>query len=129
MAENIRVLFIDDQPDFLDSVSFWMKAKGYEVLTAPSGSKGVEMVRQGQADVVFCDYKMPGMDGVETLRQIRALHPTIPLVILTAHADTVLLQDLKDLHVSGFFSKIGPFDELEQVLEVVVRNVKRSRAA
>ena len=123
----LRLLFIDDQEDFLDSISYWMKAKGYEVLTALDGKTGIELVRGGKADVVFCDYKMPGMDGVQVLTKIREFNKTVPLVMVTAHADNVLLRDVKNLGIAGFFSKIGPFEELDQVLDVVVRNLRRSK--
>src|SRR5687768_5998397 len=119
MAEDIRILFIDDQQDFLDSISFWMKAKGYKVLTAKDVHKGIDLVREGKVDIVFCDYKMPEMDRIQVLTEIRKLNATIPLVMVTSHADDVMLQQIKPLSIAGFFSKIGPFDELDQVLDVV----------
>lgn len=129
MAEEIRILFIDDQQDFLDSISFWMKAKGYKVLTAKEGKKGIGLVLEGKVDIVFCDYKMPEMDGIQVMTEIRKINPSIPLVMVTSHADDVVLQLIKPLNIAGFFSKIGPFEELDQVLDVVIRRFKKAKTS
>ena len=127
MADMPRLLFIDDQPDFLSTISFWMKSQNYTVLTAKDGLAGIDIVKKGGADIVFCDFKMPGLDGIETIRQIRQFNQTIPVVLVTAFTDKATAHEIKELKITAFFPKMGQFDELEQVLEVVIRGLHKNK--
>ncbi len=127
MSESVKILMIDDQPDFIETISFWMRSKGYDVSTASDGPRGLEFLKHNVVDIVFVDFKMPGMTGVEVIAKIREFNKTIPIILVTAHADNALIHQIKDHNIAGFFSKMGEFSELEQVLDVVLRNFKRTK--
>lgn len=126
--QKIRILLIDDQPDFLEPIAFWMRSKGCEVSTATEGRQGIDLVHTVPFDLVFVDFKMPGMNGLEVIREIRTFNKTVPIIILTAHASDVMLQNTQDLDLSGLFPKMAPFEDLEQMLQVILKNLSRAKA-
>ncbi len=79
-----RILIIDDEEVVRRSFILALEDIGYKVDTAESGEKGLQMKKDSEYDLIFLDLKMPGMDGVETLRQIRKNDKNVPIYIFTA---------------------------------------------
>jgi len=132
MKKQINILMIDDEKDFLELMSFWLKSKGYKTQIVTSGNEGVEIVKQTPPDIVFLDIFMPGMNGVETLTEIRKVNKDIPVIMLTVAElknvkDAYSMNELNKLGVSGFFKKKDSFDELSKLLDVTLRMHKRIR--
>lgn len=97
------ILLVDDEADFVEMLSLRLKEAGETVLTAPSGSQCLEILNQTKIDVVVLDVKMPGMDGIETLQEIKKSHPLVEVIMLTGHGTI-------DTAVQGM--KLGAFDFL-----------------
>jgi two-component system response regulator AtoC len=74
---------IDDEPGIRNLLDTLLRRKGYDVVIADGGQKGLELFRQEYPDVIVLDLKMPEMDGVTVLQQIRNLKPGQPVIILT----------------------------------------------
>jgi CheY-like chemotaxis protein len=77
------VLCIDDSQDVLDCERAFLESFGYTVLTAPSGSEGLELASIHSVDVVILDYFMPAMNGQEVAVEMRRLRPQAPIILLT----------------------------------------------
>ena len=86
MVEPARVLVVDDEPAMRESLGAWLIEDGYRVATAESGADAIDLAREHEFAVCFIDLKMPGMNGIETMREIRKLRPGTGVVIITAYA-------------------------------------------
>ena len=84
--EKMKMMLVDDEERFLSTTSKLLAKKGYAVLTAASGSAALERLRTDRVHVVILDVKMPGMDGIATLREIKRQFPMIEVIMLTGHA-------------------------------------------
>lgn len=126
MDEKIKILLVDDEPDFLVPIAFWLNSKGYEVAVSSSGEKALDMIKkEKKPNVVFLDINMPGMDGLETLRRIRRIDKDLSVIMVTAYADEEKFSQAKKLNTSGFFPKGGSLEELQKTIEVTLRTHKK----
>ncbi|MFC1624047.1 response regulator [Candidatus Omnitrophota bacterium] len=127
MEKKIQILLVDDEADFLESVSFWLKAKGYLVISASNGKEAIELVKSKHPDIVFLDIKMPQMDGIEALRRIREFDSETPIIMLTAYSDEKRASQTQQLGISGFFPKKADFTQLKNIIETTLRTHKKLR--
>ncbi len=81
----ITVLLVDDAKDFIKYMKKRLDARGVLVSTANSGQEALDILNKEQIDVVVLDVLMPGMDGIETLQEIKKIKPEQPVVMLTGH--------------------------------------------
>ena len=108
-----RVLIIDDEDDIREVAALSLEATaGWQVITAPSGAKGIEAAIAEQPDVILMDVMMPGVDGPTTFRQMQQTPAIvhIPVLLLTAKVQGIDKRRFADLGVAGVLFK--PFDPL-----------------
>ena len=87
MKATWRILVIDDEAVMRESLAAWLREDGYEVDTAASGREGIEKARETDYAIYFVDLKMPGgIDGIETMMEVKKLRPEASIVIITAYA-------------------------------------------
>ncbi|MFH1867905.1 MAG: response regulator [Candidatus Omnitrophota bacterium] len=124
-SKGVKILLVDDEPDFTQPIEFWLKSKGYTVLIAREGKSALEIIKADSPDMVFLDLKMPVMDGIETLRNIRKFNTDLPVIIITVeYANDKKFEEANKLGSSGFFPKKGSFEELESIIGVTLRTHK-----
>jgi two-component system, NtrC family, nitrogen regulation response regulator NtrX len=83
-----RILVIDDEAAIRDSLRMILEYENYGFMGATSGQEGLALVQRDRPDLVLLDIKMPGMDGMEVLRKLHALDPTLPVVMISGHGTT-----------------------------------------
>ena len=79
-----KILVVDDEPDFCDVLRDFLRSKGFEVAIALSGEEALPAYMQEKPDVVLLDIQMPGMDGLETLRELKVLDQGANVIMVTA---------------------------------------------
>lgn len=98
-----KVLIVDDERDFVEMFSLRLKESGEKVFTAYSGQECLARLEKENIDVVVLDIKMPGMDGIETLKEIKKRFPIVEVILLTGHGTI-------ETAVAGM--KMGAYDYL-----------------
>ncbi|MFO7750875.1 MAG: response regulator [Desulfobacteraceae bacterium] len=88
MDKTIDILLIDDETEFISALAERLKIRGYQPQTADSGETGLTMIASARFDIVVLDLMMPGLSGLETLKQIRAMDSNLPVILLTGHGST-----------------------------------------
>ena len=116
--EVAQVLIIDDQVHSVKMLSMAVRMLGHEAIEAMRGEDEVEMVNGSRPDVVFLDYRMPGMDGLATLEHLRSLPNAadLPIYLLTATKDFYLEERARAAGARGFLQKPVNLDDLEVLL-------------
>lgn len=100
-----KILVIDDEQGIRNLLDTLLRRKGFDVVLADSGPKGLELFRREQPDVIVLDLNMPGMDGLAVLQQVRSLDPHRPVIILTGAATAEEEQHVRALGVTEFVEK------------------------
>ena len=84
--DKFKVMIVDDELDFLETIVKRLKARNIDVNGVESGYQALEAINDRNFDVVILDVKMPGMDGIETLREMKKKKPLVEVIMLTGHA-------------------------------------------
>jgi len=96
-----KILVIDDDPAVRSAFKLILEEDNFSVREAENGTQGIEMAIAERPDLIFLDLRMPGIDGVETLRRLKAMDETLNIYIVTAFANEYMEQ-LKGIHNEGF---------------------------
>ncbi|MCD7984625.1 MAG: response regulator [Desulfovibrio sp.] len=124
----MRVLFVDDEVEFLQLMEKRLSRRGMEVSTAPNGQSALDLLDATLADggemfkVVVMDVRMPGMDGLETLRRMKTKAPALPVILLTGHACMGVAVQGMDLGAYDYMLKPVSISELIIKMEEAARS-------
>lgn len=119
MSEKLKVLVADDDRRMVKTISDILRVKGYEVDTAYSGEEAIEKVKDGSPDCVLMDIKMPGIDGVETLKMIKDVSPGTPVVLMSAYATDEQTEEAKLNGAATVLTKPIDFQQILSFLSLL----------
>lgn len=125
-----HIFIIDDDMDMCQLLSNFLKRKGFAASSASSGKKGLEAVKEGNYDLVLCDFRLGDMDGKEVLQQIKAIHPQMPVVILTGYSDVKMAVEVMRLGAFDYITKpLVPEEIIKMINKALEEDADPSPAA
>lgn len=110
--DEFRVLIVDDEDDFRETIVKRLKSRKIAAEGAENGIKALELIDNSDFDVIVLDVKMPGMDGIETLRHIKSKKPHIEVIMLTGHASVEFGIKGMQLGAFDYVMKPAPLHDL-----------------
>ena len=111
-----RILIVDDEQSVREVLSEYFVEQGYSVETAEDGEKALALVQANAPDLVLLDVRMPGIDGLETLRRLRTIAPDLAVIMVTANEDVGLARDTLKLGALDYVAKPFDFVYLERAI-------------
>lgn len=111
MDKKIKVLMVDDEAQFRTTTNKILTRRGFDTIMAESGEQAIEQLVENP-DVIILDIKMPGMDGHQTLTEIRKTHPDLPVIMLTGHGDLKSARQARGQGAFDYLSKPCDIDVL-----------------
>jgi two-component system response regulator PilR (NtrC family) len=121
-----RILVVDDEKSMCQFLSIMLRKEGYDITTVSTGKKAIEEVSGSRYDVVLTDIKMAGMDGMEVLREIKRIDPTMPVVIMTAYASQKTAIEAVNQGAFHYLIKHAKNEEIKMVVRNAL-DMKRMR--
>ena len=103
------ILIVDDEPTIVQTLGGLLGDEGYEIFSANNGYEALKIIGRESPDLVLLDVWMPGMDGIETLKEIKAAYPYLPVIIITGHGT---------IETAVKATKLGAFDFIEKPLSI-----------
>jgi DNA-binding NtrC family response regulator len=122
-----KVLLVDDEVEFVETLAERMRARGLDVDYTHSGDSALEKVAQKSYDAIVLDLAMPGMDGMETLRHLLANHPDLQIILLTGQGTIQAAVEATRLGAKDFLEK--PTDIEQLIAKIRAARAKRLRLA
>lgn len=124
-----KILLVDDEDRFRSSLARRLGSRGYDVVDVDNGEDAIKRVRMDRKiDIAILDLKMPGMDGIETLNELRAFNPAIQGIMLTGHGSLDAAKEAGKIDAFKFLEKPCSMEELTHVLELAQEEVILAKA-
>ena len=118
---KIRVLLVDDEKDFTETLATRLEARNLSAVTASNGDEAISILREKDVDVVVLDMVMPGRTGIEVLKEIKLIKPLIEVILLTGHA--TVASAIEGMTQGAFFYLMKPV-EIKTLLQKIAHAYK-----
>jgi len=120
--KDYNILILDDEAAQRDILTGYLKKKGYKIFSASSGREGIETIKKNPVDIILSDFKMPDLNGIEVLEQVKKINPEISFVIVTAYGTVENAVKAMRLGAFDYISKPVDLDELDIMIERIIEH-------
>ena len=121
-----KVLVIDDEPSIVELFTDYLTGQGFDVISADGGEEGLDRLRLDSPDIVLLDMRMPGLDGLETLRRIRKVNLGVPVLMISGNDDLTAAKEAIALGAFDYTLKPVDFNYLGRALDKMLATVAPS---
>ncbi len=125
--KKIKLLLVDDEVDFLNSLAKRLGKRDFDLTTATEGQLAIKAAKKGKFDVAILDMKMPGMDGMEVLQILKKKHKFLEVIILTGYGGIDSAVEATKLGAYAYLEKPYDFENLLEVLKKAFENRLRKK--
>jgi two-component system response regulator (stage 0 sporulation protein F) len=129
VLEKRKLLIVDDQTGIRILLEEVFKAEGYKTFQAPNGKIALEIVKNESPHMVLLDMKIPGMDGLEILKRIKAMSKDVKVIMMTAYGELDVIKETTELGALMHFTKPFDIDELRVAVNDQFKNGPESKVA
>lgn len=119
----IKFLVVDDEKGVVKELKDLLELRDYKVFSATSGEEALSIVKKEKPNIIILDILMPGMDGIEVLREIKKTHPKIRVIMLTAVEDEGTKKMALSLGASGYLTKPYSFEEVINMSRKIINEI------
>jgi DNA-binding response OmpR family regulator len=124
--KNSKILLVDDETEFVSTLAERLNLRGFDVNVATDGESAIQMVEESQPNLMILDLKMPGLGGLEVLKQVKEMNPDIKVILLTGHGSTKEGIEGMNLGASDYLMKPINIEELIPKMQEAIENGQSS---
>lgn len=121
---KVKILWADDEIDLLKPHILFLENKGYEVIPVVSGNEAIEVLEKEIIDIIFLDEQMPGLSGIETMKQIKSHYQHIPVVMITKSEEEHIMEDAIGSNIADYLIKPVNPNQILLCLKKIIDNKK-----
>lgn len=122
-----KILVVDDEVDILEMIELGLQPSGYELLLASRGDRAMQLFDRHRVDLVICDIRMPGMNGMTIIERLRERAPELPIIIVTGFAAPDTLEQCAKVGVVEVLRKPFVFQDLSNAVKSALERTRARR--
>jgi DNA-binding response OmpR family regulator len=122
MTDKIKILLVDDETEFASALAERLEIRGYKAKTTNNGESGITLAQNEHFDIAILDLMMPGMSGLETLKNIKLISPQLPVILLTGHGSTKEGMEGMRIGAADYLMKPLDINELLEKINLALAN-------